>query len=84
MAEAGANIVLAARSVDKLDAVATKIEAVGAKCIKVKTDVQKSADIEAMVQATVDEFGTVNCLVNMDTSEGISKTNTILPEFCSY
>lgn len=64
MAEAGANVVLAARSVDKLDTVATKIEAVGASCIKVKTDVQKAEDIEAMVQATVDEYGTVDCLVN--------------------
>lgn len=64
MAEAGANLVLAARSVDKLETVATKIEAIGAKCIKVKTDVQKRQDIEAMVQATVDEFGTVDCLVN--------------------
>jgi len=64
MAEAGANVVLAARSVDKLEAVAAKIEAIGSKCIKVKTDIQKSADINAIVQATVDEYGTVDCLVN--------------------
>jgi NAD(P)-dependent dehydrogenase (short-subunit alcohol dehydrogenase family) len=64
MAEAGANVVLAARSVDKLDTVATRIEAIGASCIKVTTDVQKSEDIEAMVQATVSEYGTVDCLVN--------------------
>ncbi len=64
MAEAGANVVLAARNVDKLTTVATKIEATGAKCIKVKTDVQKQQDIEAMVQAAVAEFGTVDCLVN--------------------
>ncbi len=83
MAEAGANVVLAARSVDKLDAVATKIEAVGAKCIKVKTDVQKSADIEALVQATVDEFGTVNCLVNMDTSDE-DPSNQLLGSSITY
>lgn len=64
MAEAGANVVLAARNIDKLTTVATKIEATGAKCIKVKTDVQKRQDIEAMVQAAVAEFGTVDCLVN--------------------
>ena len=64
MAEAGANVVLAARNVDKLSTVATKIEVTGAKCIKVKTDVQKRQDIEAMVQAAVAEFGTVDCLVN--------------------
>lgn len=64
MAEAGANVVLAARSVDKLNGVAAKIEAMGVKCIKVKTDVQKKQEIEAMVQATVDEFGTVDCLIN--------------------
>jgi NAD(P)-dependent dehydrogenase (short-subunit alcohol dehydrogenase family) len=64
MAEAGANVVLAARSVDKLEPVGAKIEAIGAKCIKVKTDVLKGEDIEAMVQATVAEFGTVDCLVN--------------------
>ena len=64
MAEAGANVVLAARNVGKLEQVANKIEAIGAKCIKVRTDVNKRDDIEAMVQATVAEFGTVDCLVN--------------------
>lgn len=64
MAEAGANVVLAARNIDKLTTVATKIEATGAKCIKVKTDVLKRQDIEAMVQAAVAEFGTLDCLVN--------------------
>lgn len=64
MAEAGANVVLAARSVDKLENVAAKVQAIGARCIKVKTDVQKLDDIEAMVEATVAEFGTVDCLVN--------------------
>lgn len=64
MAEAGANVVLAARSVDKLDTVAKKIEAIGTRCIKVKTDVQQSEDIDEMVQKTVDEYGTVDCLVN--------------------
>ena len=62
MAEAGANVVLAARSVDKLDAVAANIEAIGGQCIKVKTDVNIKADIEAMVQATVDAYGTVDCV----------------------
>jgi len=64
MAEAGANVVLAARNVDKLEIVGAKIEAIGAKFIKVKTDVQKREDIEAMVQACVAEFGKVDCLVN--------------------
>jgi NAD(P)-dependent dehydrogenase (short-subunit alcohol dehydrogenase family) len=64
MAEAGANVVLAARNVEKLDTVGARIKALGARCIKVKTDVLKRVDIEAMVQAGVDEFGTVDCLVN--------------------
>jgi len=64
MSEAGANIVLAARNADKLANVAGQIEALGGKCIKVKTDVQKRADIEAMVEAAVTAFGRVDCLVN--------------------
>lgn len=64
MAEAGANVVLAARSVEKLEQVAVRIEATGARCIKVRTDVQKRDEIEAMVQAAVAEFGKVDCLVN--------------------
>lgn len=64
MAEAGANVVLAARNTEKLDSVAAQIEAFGGKCIKVKTDVQKQADIEAMVGAAVAAFGKVDCLVN--------------------
>ncbi len=64
MAEAGANLVLAARSVDKLAAVRKSIEAIGGRSIAVATDVLKRDDVEAMVAAAVAEFGTVDCLIN--------------------
>ncbi|MHA2230071.1 MAG: SDR family NAD(P)-dependent oxidoreductase [Candidatus Thorarchaeota archaeon] len=56
-AESGANVVLAARRENLLKDVAKKVT-------DLKTDVAKEADIIAMVNRTVDEFGTVDVLVN--------------------
>ncbi|MBE0597316.1 MAG: glucose 1-dehydrogenase [Desulfuromonadales bacterium] len=64
MAEAGANLVLAARNEASLEKVVAEVAAKGVKCIKVKTDVLKSSDIEAMVQKTLAEFGQIDILVN--------------------
>jgi len=64
MAEAGANLVLAARNVDKLESVGKKIESIGGRSRAGATDVLKRDDVEAMVGAAVSEFGAVDCLVN--------------------
>lgn len=64
-AESGANVVLAARRENLLKDVAKKVaESTDSQALCIKTDVAKEADIIALVNRTVDEFGTVDVLVN--------------------
>lgn len=63
-AEAGADVVLAARRVDKLVATAELVEKTGRKALAVQTDVSDPDACSAMVEAAVAEFGKVDVLVN--------------------
>lgn len=65
MANAGADIAVAARTVKGLEKVAGQIREKGRKAIVVPTDVTKLDDIKNMVQKTVDEFGRIDILVNV-------------------
>jgi NAD(P)-dependent dehydrogenase (short-subunit alcohol dehydrogenase family) len=64
LADAGANLVLGARRVDRLEETKGKIEALGRRCIAVPTDVADPDDCQALVAAGVTEFGRVDILVN--------------------
>ncbi|MEW2018897.1 SDR family oxidoreductase [Rhodococcus sp. NPDC076796] len=63
-AEAGADVVLAARRVDKLAQTAELIDSVGGRSITVATDVVDPDQCTAMVEAAVMEFGKVDVLIN--------------------
>ncbi|KZF08987.1 SDR family oxidoreductase [Rhodococcus sp. IEGM 1401] len=63
-AEAGADVVLAARRVDKLAQTAELIDSVGGRSITVATDVVDPDQCTAMVEAAVKEFGKVDILIN--------------------
>ncbi len=63
-AEAGADVVLAARRVDKLAQTAQLIDSVGGRSISVGTDVVDPDQCTAMVDAAVAEFGKVDVLIN--------------------
>jgi NAD(P)-dependent dehydrogenase (short-subunit alcohol dehydrogenase family) len=65
LAKMGANVVIAARTVDELEAAAARItEASGNRCLAVPTDVKKEDACTAMIQRTIDEFGRIDILVN--------------------
>ena len=64
LAEAGADLALGARRVDRLEETATAVTKAGRRAISVKTDVASPADCQQLVQATLDEFGKVDILVN--------------------
>lgn len=65
LARLGANVVIAARTADELEAAAARIaDASGSRCLAVPTDVKSEEAIVAMVQRTVDEFGRIDVLVN--------------------
>lgn len=58
----GANVVLAARRKDRLDALAAELGA--QRTLAVVTDVTKPEEVEAAIQATVDRFGGIDVLVS--------------------
>lgn len=63
-AEAGADVVLAARRVDKLEGTAELVRSAGRRALTVATDVVDPAQCQAMVDAAMSEFGRVDVLVN--------------------
>lgn len=63
LAEAGADIVLAARRADKLKDTAALVEATGRRALVVQADVSKPEDCREVARAAA-EFGTVAVLVN--------------------
>jgi NAD(P)-dependent dehydrogenase (short-subunit alcohol dehydrogenase family) len=64
LAREGAKIVAVARTLDDIKRVAEKIEAQGGKALAVSGDVTKKKDIDAVVAATLKQFGTIDILVN--------------------
>lgn len=64
LAEAGADVVLGARRVDRLPATGALVEAAGQRWVAVQTDVTKPEDCTALVARAVEEFGGVDVLVN--------------------
>jgi 7-alpha-hydroxysteroid dehydrogenase len=63
-AEAGAHIVCAARTAADIESVAAEVRSLGRRAIAVPTDVMQSDQLEALVAATVEEFGRIDVLVN--------------------
>jgi 7-alpha-hydroxysteroid dehydrogenase len=63
-AEAGADVVLAARTKEQLDAVAKEVEAAGRRALVIPCDVTDNAAVEALVPQTLDAFGRVDIVVN--------------------
>lgn len=64
LASAGADVVVTARSVDKLDETRGLVEALGCRCLAVAGDITSYADCENVVERTLEEFGKVDILVN--------------------
>ncbi len=64
LAEAGADVALGARRVDRLADTAKLVEGAGRRAIAVGTDVTSPEDCNALVQAAVDQLGKVDILVN--------------------
>ncbi len=64
LAEAGADVVLAARRTDRLADTRVVVEQAGRRALSVATDVSKPQDCQALVDAAMAEFGRVDVLVN--------------------
>ena len=77
IAEAGGNVVLAARSVDKLTGVAKEVENLGVKALAVGCDVTKSKDVATTVAQAWERFGRVDVLIN---NAGVAAETGVMPE----
>jgi NAD(P)-dependent dehydrogenase (short-subunit alcohol dehydrogenase family) len=64
LAQAGADLVLAARRTDKLADVADQVRAAGRRAVTVATDVTDPDQCEVMVGAGLEEFGRIDVLIN--------------------
>jgi NAD(P)-dependent dehydrogenase (short-subunit alcohol dehydrogenase family) len=64
LAEAGADVALAARTGSDLDDVATEIRGMGRRALTIPTDVSDSAQVDDLVAAALEEFGKIDVMVN--------------------
>lgn len=93
------NLVLAARSLEKLETIAAQCEVKGAKAIAVRCDVTQQADCQAAVHHAVSRFNTLDVLVNnaglsmhawfeditkLDTFETLFRTNVMSAIWCTH
>ncbi|GCE38586.1 MULTISPECIES: SDR family NAD(P)-dependent oxidoreductase [Rhodococcus] len=63
-AEAGADVVLAARRTDRLEKTAELVRAAGREALCVATDIADPAQAQNMIDAAMEKFGRVDVLVN--------------------
>lgn len=63
-AEAGADVVCAARTKQEIESTAAEVERRGRRGLPVVTDVMETSDLERLVEAAVSEFGRLDLLVN--------------------
>jgi NAD(P)-dependent dehydrogenase (short-subunit alcohol dehydrogenase family) len=63
-AEAGADVVLAARRPDRLQQTAAMVRAAGRSALCVATDIADPAQVQHMVEAAMAQFGKIDTLIN--------------------
>lgn len=64
LAEAGADVVVAARTVADLEEVVALVEAMGRRALAVRTDVMESDQLDHLVAETLRVFGRLDILIN--------------------
>ncbi|MBJ2172791.1 SDR family oxidoreductase [Aureibaculum sp. A20] len=76
--ELGANVVITSRNIDKLKAVKVELEEkTGGKVLPVQCDVRNYEEVEAMLKASLDEYGKVDGLLNNAAGNFISPTERL-------
>jgi len=79
LAECGADLVLCARKVERCEQTAAELEALGVRALALACDVRDPAQVQAVVDRTVADFGGVDILVNnAGTSWGAAPEETPL------
>ncbi len=76
LAEAGADVVVAARTVSEIESTAEQVRALGRRSMPVPADVSNPDDVDALVDRTLEEFGKVDIMVN---NAGLFKELAVVP-----
>jgi len=63
-ARLGANLIIASRSAENLEPTSHEIEALGGECLAMPTNIRELEQVEALVAASVERFGRIDCLIN--------------------
>ena len=83
-AEAGADLVLGARRVEKMTATGALVEAAGRRAYLRKTDVADREQCQQLVDAAIEQFGRVDVLINnAGVGTAVPATRETAEEFCS-
>lgn len=64
LAEAGADVTVAARTAKQIEETASEIRQLGRKALAVRTDVTKADEVKKVVEQTVSQLGGIDILVN--------------------
>ncbi|HET7214846.1 MAG TPA: 3-oxoacyl-[acyl-carrier-protein] reductase [Terriglobia bacterium] len=75
LAEAGADVALASRNVEKLEAVAKEVEAAGRKALALGVDVSNSDSVKAGIGKVLETWKKIDILVN---NAGVVRDNLLL------
>jgi len=63
-AKAGSDVVVASRKMSNLESGATEIESYGRHALAIQTDIAVKREVDNMVAKTLEQFGTIDILVN--------------------
>lgn len=64
LAEAGANVVVCSRKIEKCEQTAEELNKMGVQAVALKCDLTVEQDLEALVTETIGRFGRIDILVN--------------------
>ena len=64
LAEAGANIIIAARNKTKTDESISKLKGLGSNCEGIEVEVTDESSVQNMISRSVEKFGNVDILIN--------------------
>jgi NAD(P)-dependent dehydrogenase (short-subunit alcohol dehydrogenase family) len=64
LADAGANVTVAARTLSEIEQTAQEIEKIGEKALAVSTDVRIYDQVQELVKKTIETFGRLDILIN--------------------
>ena len=64
LSKQGAVVVLGARRVDRINALATELTGNGGEALALQTDVTQSAQVKKLVEAAVEKYGRIDVMIN--------------------